>query len=58
MTPKKGNWIVKTRCEVHKDIYCENCTEEEAMKNPFDYAELEIETDQIDWEVESVEPND
>jgi hypothetical protein len=45
---------LRMRCVVLKLVTCEGCTEEEARTNPWDFATDEIETDQIDWEVESV----
>jgi hypothetical protein len=55
---KKGNWIVKMKCEVYKDVFCDNCTEDDARYNPWEFATSEIETDQIDWHVERVEHNE
>ncbi len=55
--PAKGSWIVRMQCVVTKDVYCENCTEEQARSNPFDYASDEREVDQIDWEIRSVQEN-
>jgi hypothetical protein len=56
--PKKGDWIVRAHCEVVKDIYCSNCTAEQARLDPFRYSTAEMEVDLRDWEVKSVEPND
>lgn len=53
----KGNWIVKMKCVVEKDVFVSDCTREEAENNPWDYAENENETSQVDWEVISVEEN-
>ena len=53
----KKSWIVTAKCVIKKSIICEGCTEEEAQANPFEYAIDETEIEQIDWEVESVEPN-
>ena len=56
---KKGNWIVKTRCTVIKEVYVNHCTEEEAREHPFEeHYGGETELEMIDWEVDSVEPND
>lgn len=55
---KSGNWIVKMRCSVEKEVVLANCTEEEARTNPWDYAVEERELGQNDWEVTSVEPNE
>jgi hypothetical protein len=50
------NWIVIMRCVVIKEVFC-TCTEEQAYDNPFDYADCESETDQLDWEVLTVKEN-
>lgn len=55
---KKGSWEVIVVCSVRKSIICENCTKEEAEKNPFDYAVDETELEQIDWDVERVKENE
>ncbi len=55
--PKKGNWIVKMKCVVEKEVFVNNCTETEARLNPWDHFDDEIETCQEDWEVISVNPN-
>ena len=54
---KKGNWVVKARCVVDKEVYCENCTKEEAEENPFLYSLEELEIQMVDWEVDSVKEN-
>ena len=51
----KRIWSVTARCVVQKSIICENCTEEEARKNPFEFAVDELETDQEDYTILSVE---
>lgn len=51
------SWIVRLKCTVYKDVVCENCTEDQAEEHPYEFATDETETDQIDWEVLSVEPN-
>ena len=57
--PTKGSWIVRMKCVVLKDVYVADCTEDEARNNPFDQdVEDEIEVEQTDWDVQSVEPND
>ena len=58
MKPKKGSWIVRMKCEVTKEVICEDCTEEQARANPFEYSSQETELDQIDYDVRSVEPNE
>lgn len=55
---KTGKWIVRCKCEVIKEVYVSNCTEEEAHTDPFKYSTDEAEVDLLDWEVKSVEPND
>jgi len=55
---KKGNWTVKIRAEVDKEVTCENCTEEEARNDPWEHAVDEIEIMQSSWEVKSVNPTD
>lgn len=53
----KSNWIVKVECVVRKDIFCNDCTEEEAKNNPYGHYDSEVETDFIDYEVIRVEEN-
>ena len=55
---KKKSWIVHTRCMVERDIFCSDCTEAEAGDNPYKYCIDEVDTDLIDLEVISIEPND
>lgn len=55
---KTKSWIVTMECVVSKEVICDNCTEEQARKDPFEYASDERETGQVDWKVESVEPNE
>jgi hypothetical protein len=43
-------------CKVTKEVYCVNCTEEQAKSDPFEHAVDEIEIDQIDYDVLSVKP--
>jgi len=54
----KGNWTVLLKCVVIKEIYCKNCTEQEATSTPWAHSTEETEIDQTHWEVQSVEPND
>lgn len=49
-----SRWIVRLRCTVTKIVVCEDCTAEEAEKNPYDHALWEREYEQIDYEVLSV----
>jgi hypothetical protein len=53
-----GNWVVNMTCTVVKEVICENCTEEEARLNPFDFAVDERELYQSGWDVNEVYPND
>ena len=55
---KKGSWIVRMKCEVDKEVVCNDCTEEQARENPWDYAVDEREVGQTDCKIESVKPND
>ena len=55
---ERGNWIVRIRCVVLKDVYCDDCTRQEALSRPYDHASDEFETDQEDWEVVSVRSNE
>lgn len=54
---QKGSWLVRVEVTVMKEVVCEDCTEAEAVENPFQYAIEERETDMLDWNVESVEEN-
>lgn len=53
----RSSWIVRIRCVVTKEVVCRDCTEDEANRNPWEFAGDEQEIDQIDWEVQSVEEN-
>lgn len=53
-----SRWIVRLRCTVTKIVVCEDCTAEEAEKNPYDHALWEREYEQIDYEVLSVEEDE
>jgi hypothetical protein len=55
---KKQSWIVTMRCTVTKQVVCENCTEEQARNDPWDFASDETEIGQDDWDVTEVKPND
>lgn len=57
MSKKKSNWIVRLKCEVIKEVYADDCTEEQATQNPLEHATGETEIDQRDWEVVSVHEN-
>lgn len=53
----KKTWIVTIECVVDKEVVCENCTEDQARDNPWDYAIDEREVSQSDWTVKSVKEN-
>lgn len=54
----KRNWILRLKCEVTKEIECEDCTEEQARADPWEHAVGdEIEIEQIDWEVIDIRPS-
>lgn len=55
--PQKSSWIVRMRCEVVKEVVCDDCTEEEAETNPWDHAVEEREQGQYDWTVLDVKEN-
>jgi hypothetical protein len=44
-------FAVTIRCVVKKVVTCEDCTEDQAWEDPFEFAVDEMEVDQIDWEV-------
>lgn len=53
----KKSWIVRMECVVIKDVYVEDCTEEQARKEPFEHATDECELEMIEWEIKSVLPD-
>lgn len=54
----KGSWIVRMKCEVTKEVVCNDCTEEEARTDPYEHAVGdETEISQDGYDVISVEPN-
>lgn len=55
---KNGSWVVRLTAKVEKEVVVVNCTEDEAWQNPFDHAVDEQEISQIDWQVNSVSPNE
>lgn len=55
---EKRSWVVRARCVVIKEIICDNCTKEEAMKDVWEHAVSEHESDQMDWEIVGVSPNE
>lgn len=54
------SYIVRVRATVIKELICDGrkLTEEIVRANPFEYAEDETETEQVDYEVISVKPNE
>jgi len=42
-------------CKVRKVVTCEDCTEEQARSDPFNFASHEEEIEQMDWEVTDVD---
>jgi hypothetical protein len=54
--PKKSDWIVTMKCVITKEVYVENCTEEEA-KEPWAYSIDEREIEMTDWKFLSIEEN-
>lgn len=52
--PKVKRYILTVKCIVMKSVTVLAESEEEARKNPWDGAEDEYETDQIDWEIISI----
>ena len=54
---KKKSWLVTVECTVEKEVVAENCTEEDALANLWDYAVDEREIHQFDWEVKSIIEN-
>jgi hypothetical protein len=55
--PVVKDWTVKMRCVVIKEVYCPNCTEDDARNSPWDMAQDENEIEQTDWEVLDVKEN-
>lgn len=53
-----SRFSVRLRCVVNKLVTCEDCTEEQARTDPFEHATSEVETDQVDWRVVSVEEDE
>jgi hypothetical protein len=51
----KGNWLVRMRCTVEKELYLENCTEQQARDDPWEYTLDERELNQDDTEFISLE---
>jgi len=55
---KTKRWIVRVECIVNKEVICDNCTEDQARNNPFEFASNERELGVVGWNVDSVEPNE
>ncbi len=55
---KTRSWIVTLECVVTKEIITHECTHAKAHDEPFEVADYENETDQREWKVISVEPNE
>ncbi len=51
------SWVVKATCTIEKEIVCEDCTEEQARSDPFEFAVDEQEIGQDDYKVTDVKPN-
>ncbi len=50
-----AKWEARLRCTVYKNVTLDGCTLEQAFDDPWEYAVDEIETDQVDWEIEKIE---
>ena len=48
-------YLVRMSCVVTKLVTCENCTEEQATQQPWNFCTDEQEIDMQDWTVLSVE---
>lgn len=48
---RKGTWEVRVKATVTKLVRCEDCTEEQAERNPYDHSTDEMEIEQTDYEV-------
>lgn len=55
---QRRSWEVRMKCVVYKTVIVEGCTNQEAHESPWAYAIDETETDQADWEVLEVRPNE
>ena len=51
------SWILKMTCTVQKELIVEGCTEEQAESDPWNFCVEEIETDMVDWAVDSIGEN-
>ena len=52
-----ASWIVIMTRTVRTEVIVDNCTEDQAWTDPFEYSVDELELEQLDWDVESVEEN-
>lgn len=55
---EKCSWIVTIERVVRTEVIAEDCTEEQARENPYEYCVDERDVDTIDYDVKSVELND
>lgn len=57
---KGGDWTVTMERRVTVEIYCRDCTEDEARDNPYKHSDMhsETEVDSVDVDVIDVEPNE
>lgn len=56
-TKTKKSWVVEIRCEIVKELICDDCTEDQAENDPWEHAIDEREVYQEDWSVMSVREN-
>ena len=57
----KRNWVVTIKEVITREVYCYNCTEEQARKNTWDFTKPRDESPIIESEIAdvvSVEPNE
>jgi hypothetical protein len=54
MKGKAMQYEVQVRCVIERTVICENCTEEQARENPFEFAVEESYGEVVDYEVKSV----
>lgn len=51
------SWIVTMKCEVTREVICDECTEQEATDDTFAHSISERDLELTNWEVLEVEPN-
>jgi len=56
--PAPRSWIVLVKRTVYSEIVVNDCTEEQARASPYGHAVSENDTDQIEYHVISVKPNE